>query len=419
MSAHNFYAVLGVEPDASPDELRRAYYRKVKVHTPEKDPKMFQVVRQAYETLSDPRRRAEYDAMERHGGQVAMLIEEATEALEDDNPEDAVAPLQRAIALNPHSETPWSMLGIVYLQLEAYDDARKVYARLIRDHPDTAAYHARLGLCFFHACDFDEARRCFVHAHELEPYNPLYCILVSRCYRNQERWLQAASWAEKAIGADGKEDVQDFDAFEELAIIYGLQRKLDQLAGVAQRASATLADDLEAREYGAMRFAAIGAQFLNAKAIEAASACFNAALQLAPHHAMIREAADNMRSAAAAVADCRMIASDGAIIPPIRALVACRVYLALGLVEAREFQLVLQREAKALFTWSAIDIHRSISRLTRYPAAYELSKDILNSLLSGRGPHSSASGDTRDGWCCCGCLVASAVAYLIYSALTH
>ena len=58
------YAVLGVEPDATPDQVRVAYVRKVREHPPERDPEGFKRVRKAYDTLRSPRKRAELALLE-------------------------------------------------------------------------------------------------------------------------------------------------------------------------------------------------------------------------------------------------------------------------------------------------------------------------------------------------------------------
>lgn len=50
--------VLGVSENASEDEVRAAYLEKVKQYPPEQAPEEFERVRDAYETLRDPRRRA-------------------------------------------------------------------------------------------------------------------------------------------------------------------------------------------------------------------------------------------------------------------------------------------------------------------------------------------------------------------------
>ncbi len=49
--------VLGIPPGAGEEEIRAAYLRKVKEYPPERAPEEFERVRDAYETLQDPRRR--------------------------------------------------------------------------------------------------------------------------------------------------------------------------------------------------------------------------------------------------------------------------------------------------------------------------------------------------------------------------
>jgi molecular chaperone DnaJ len=63
----DLYAVLEVERDASPDDLKRAYRRLARQYHPDANPgdpaaeARFKEVSQAYEILSDPERRANYD----------------------------------------------------------------------------------------------------------------------------------------------------------------------------------------------------------------------------------------------------------------------------------------------------------------------------------------------------------------------
>jgi curved DNA-binding protein len=59
----NPYQTLGVERNASPDEVKRAYRKLASQHHPDKggDKTRFQEIQSAYDTLSDPNRRAAYD----------------------------------------------------------------------------------------------------------------------------------------------------------------------------------------------------------------------------------------------------------------------------------------------------------------------------------------------------------------------
>lgn len=54
----NATQVLGVPENATDEQIRAAYLNKVKEHPPDRSPAEFERVRDAYETLRDPRRRA-------------------------------------------------------------------------------------------------------------------------------------------------------------------------------------------------------------------------------------------------------------------------------------------------------------------------------------------------------------------------
>jgi len=59
-----YYDILGVEATASQDDIKKAYKKLAMTHHPDRggDNKKFQEISQAYDTLSDPNKRSQYDA---------------------------------------------------------------------------------------------------------------------------------------------------------------------------------------------------------------------------------------------------------------------------------------------------------------------------------------------------------------------
>lgn len=71
--AKNYYDVLGVSPDATPEEIKEAYRKRAFETHPDRSSEAeaheeFVQVKAAYETLSDPKARARHDRARRNGG---------------------------------------------------------------------------------------------------------------------------------------------------------------------------------------------------------------------------------------------------------------------------------------------------------------------------------------------------------------
>jgi molecular chaperone DnaJ len=59
----DYYKIFGVDKNASPDEIKRAYRRLAQQYHPDKggDPEKFKEINEAYQILSDPQKRSQYD----------------------------------------------------------------------------------------------------------------------------------------------------------------------------------------------------------------------------------------------------------------------------------------------------------------------------------------------------------------------
>lgn len=73
--AKDYYDILGVGKNATADEIRKAFHRLAHQHHPDKaggDSERFKEINEAYQTLSDPRKRAQYDQFGASAGTSGM-----------------------------------------------------------------------------------------------------------------------------------------------------------------------------------------------------------------------------------------------------------------------------------------------------------------------------------------------------------
>ncbi|NOY58523.1 MAG: DnaJ domain-containing protein [Calditrichaeota bacterium] len=91
----NPYEILGIRPDASPGEIKKAYFRLVKKYTPEKEPEKFKTIRLAYDQLKSHSGRAKTDffVLKKPSDDFDLLPETA-EAKLDVSFEDAIAAVE-------------------------------------------------------------------------------------------------------------------------------------------------------------------------------------------------------------------------------------------------------------------------------------------------------------------------------------
>jgi len=131
--------ILGLQPEAGADEIKRAYFRLVRQHPPEKDPEQFQQIRHAYEIL-----KAGPPAVEQQtfpipeNRMVRYCLQQMSILLEDGDANAAAGCL--ALALEHEPDDPFLLLNLARMQRAAGNPRKsaKTAKRLQELVPDCA-----------------------------------------------------------------------------------------------------------------------------------------------------------------------------------------------------------------------------------------------------------------------------------------
>jgi len=112
----NYYDVLKIGRDADKIAIKRAYFSEVKTCTPDKDPEGFKILRAAYETLSNDKKRKDYDKVFEVSSDIQDEILTVYDFMKHNQYKRAIDVLTELLVRKPDSDKARFLLAKAYLQ---------------------------------------------------------------------------------------------------------------------------------------------------------------------------------------------------------------------------------------------------------------------------------------------------------------
>jgi len=297
-AAVDYYEVLGLARDADGSAVKRAYLTLIREHTPESAPERFRQISEAYRTLSNPEKRAEYDAQERLPPEVEAGLTEANRVGAEE-PEQAIPILLRLWREHREYKVVRFTLGVMLDRADRKAEAARHFQELFDEEPDNANYAKWLGDALV-ACGQPEQGESYLkQSLVLDKDDPETYVCLARHYSGEGRFDEALKVLDRGIGADGGVDVQDLPLFLEKILVLGRSRDWTRMDTAVRRfVEAVPKDDQGARQYAAARFVDLARFFEEVEQPDLTKFAVDAALELDPTRDDLKEISQSLSETA-------------------------------------------------------------------------------------------------------------------------
>jgi curved DNA-binding protein CbpA len=207
-NATNHYEVLELTPDATPSQIKNAYYAMARRYHPDRFhlksgtklhaeiSTLFARITQVYEILTNPERRATYD----------LALARAKKVESAKNQEDQHSDVfDEESTAEPAQADQYFREGFGALEQGRIDSAMKHLATAVRLAPQVANYRAYYGRAL--AADINTRRLAeneIQIAVKLEPENTLYRTMLAELYFDLKFYRRAQTEIERVLAKDPK-----------------------------------------------------------------------------------------------------------------------------------------------------------------------------------------------------------------------
>ena len=293
------YAMLEVTATASQAELKSAYLRLVRAHTPESDPERFRLISEAYRILSNPEKRRQYDSQERLPDEVQQLICHLMATAIEGEDETALERIGDLCSEYPDSHALRFSLGVALDKLERNVQAAEVFEELFNADPSSAVYATWLGDSLLKVGNHQAGVQRLKEAIVLDRDCSDAYLCLARFHSMMERDSEALNVLDRGINADGVVDVQDLPLFVQKVLTLAKSSNWEKLKRTAtELVSAIPESDAEARSYAASQLGPLVPIFAQAERPDLTHYALDVMRKLDPANAEIREMADGIEDAA-------------------------------------------------------------------------------------------------------------------------
>lgn len=183
------YEILGIDTNADEKTIKKAYFRLIRTHSPEKDPEKFQQIRAAYERLSNPKEqeRMELDFPLPNHPFAEIYSQNILCEMEAHNFKKAMKCAEEALKYIGENAYFTLCLAIACEREEMYGKAAKQYEKLLKEYPDNYIICAKLAVAYLHRGYHKKAFPYFEKAFQNGVQEKSFLFSYIECAKSNEK----------------------------------------------------------------------------------------------------------------------------------------------------------------------------------------------------------------------------------------
>lgn len=139
----DYFKELNIQIDASDNEVKNAYFNMTKKYPPEKFPKEYRVIRDAYETLIDKAKRDAY-ILETFDLEIKNILNEGIDLAKSEKYDLAVLNFEKVLKKYPDNSKVKKDLAVCLMRGRNYKKSYKILKELVIREPNNIEYYKLL-----------------------------------------------------------------------------------------------------------------------------------------------------------------------------------------------------------------------------------------------------------------------------------
>lgn len=378
------YDILSIPEEANSSDIRKAYIKKIREFPIEKYPEEFKKIRKAYEVLSDPDSRKEYDTMEKYGDEIRQLEEESLAALELEDYDRAISCLKKILIIEPSLHNIRNQLALALSYKGEHDKAIAQFRKLIELQPANANYRANLAFAYEKSALVDEAVEQFRKAFHLDPNDINIIYSLYNLYIRNGEYAQARKAIEEAILSKGNEGFHKFYYLFKLVELDIFERNDSGIDRSFSRIEKLLEKHPEEKAYVAMEYGKLAYELNEEMMFDWAKKLTERAIQLDPLNEDISNLHHYTSGNEELIREYKLLEKDEKVLDPLRH--SALLYIYGSSMEEEQFKEsldIMLSNCQFIARNRHEETITSIKRLmVKYPAIYEARKDLLSDVMN-------------------------------------